>query len=61
MNNEECKIKQEIPNVNSDEPVFFVIVIKQINVVVTAIISVIHMQNYVFLILLKTLISKYSI
>ena len=23
MNNEECKIKQEIPNVNSDEPVFF--------------------------------------
>ena len=35
--------------------------LKQVNVVVAAIILMIHMQNYLFLMLLKTKMSKYSI
>ena len=60
INNQECKTRPEFVNVNSDEPVFlFVLVFKQVNAVVVAIISMIHMRNCVFLILLKILIRKY--
>ena len=62
MNNWQCKITPEIANANSDEPVFFsLLVLKQVNAVVVVIISLIHLQNYVFLMLLKTWISKYLI
>ena len=54
MNNQKCKVRPEIINVNSNEPVFFILlVLKQVNVVVFVTISMIPMQNYVFLILLK--------
>ena len=56
MNNQECKVRPEIVNVNSDEPVFFLLVLKQVNAAVVVIISMIHLQNCVFLRLLKTLI-----
>ena len=52
MNNQECKVRPKIVNVNSDEPVFFfLLVLKQVNAVVVVITSIIHMQNCVFLIL----------
>ena len=60
MNNQECKIML-IVNVNSDNLYFLLLVLKQANAVVVVIISMIHMQTCVFLMLLKTLISKYSI
>ena len=56
MNNQECKIRPEIINVNSAytfEPTFYPYSIK-VNAVVIVIMSIIHMQNYVFLMLLKT-------
>ena len=59
MNNQECKVRPEIVNANSDE--FILLVLKQVNTVVLGIISMIYMQNCVFLMLLKTWISKYSI
>ena len=34
MTNKECKVRPEIINVNSDEPVFYPFSIKQVNVVV---------------------------
>ena len=61
MNNQECKIRPEIVNVNSDELVFFSYSIKQVNVVVVVIISMIHFQSYVLLVLLKIWISNDSI
>ena len=46
MNNQECKTRPQIANVNGDEPVFFFhLVLKQVNVVVVVIILTIHMQN----------------
>ena len=48
MNNQECKVRPEIINVNSDETVFLVL-----STVVAATISMIHMQKYVFLMLQK--------
>ena len=62
MNNQEYKIRLEMINVNSNEPSFYpysIFVKKCILVVV--IILMIHMLNYVLLVLLKTLISKYLI
>ena len=53
MNNQECKVRPEIVNVNSNEPYFILLVSKQVNVVVVVTISMIHMQNYVFQMLLK--------
>ena len=53
MNNQECKVRPQIVNVNSKEPVFFPFVLKQINAVVVVIISMTRMQNCVFLMLLK--------
>ena len=46
--NQECKTRLEVVNVNGDEPVFFPFSIKTINVVVVVIISIIRMQKFVF-------------
>ena len=49
MNNEECKVRPEIVNVNSDEPVFFfLLVLKKVNAVVVLTISMIHIEKPVF-------------
>ena len=53
MNNQECKIRSEIININNNEPVFYPF---SINAVEIVIISRIHMLNCVFQMLLKTLI-----
>ena len=52
MNNHECKVRPQIINVSSKEPVFF-LVLKQANAVVVVTISIAHMQNRVPLMLLK--------
>ena len=55
INNEECKTRPQVANVNGDEPVFFFhSVLKQVNVVVVVIISINRMQKFVFLMLQKT-------
>ena len=51
MNNQECKVRPQIVNVNGNDPVFFLLVLKQVNAVVVATISIIHSQNCVFLML----------
>ena len=51
ITNKECKVRLEIINVNSDKPVFFLLVLKQVNAVVVVTISMIHMQKCVFLML----------
>ena len=51
MTNQECKVRPEIVNVNSDEHEFYPLVLKQVNVVVVVTISMIHMQKFVFLML----------
>ena len=51
MNNQKCKVRPQIVNVNRDEPVFFFLVLKQVNAVVVATILTIHIQNCVFLML----------
>ena len=43
MNNRECKVRPEIISVNSDEPVFILSVLKQVNTVVVVTTS----RNYV--------------
>ena len=53
MKKQECKAWLQIFNVNSNEPCFILSVLKQVNVVVVATISMIYMQNCVFFILLK--------
>ena len=42
MNNQECKVSPQIVNVNNEEPVFFPLVLKQVNAVDVATISMIH-------------------
>ena len=54
MNNQECKVRPELINVSSNEPPFYPYSVKKVNVVAVVIISMIHMQTYVFLMLLKT-------
>ena len=51
MNNQECKTRLQIANFNGDEPVFFHLVLKQVNVVVVVITLTIRMQRFVFLML----------
>ena len=51
MKNQECKTRPQVINVNGNEPVFFHLVLKQVNVVVVVIILTIRMQKFVFLIL----------
>ena len=53
MNNQECKTRQQVVNVNGDEPMFFHLVLKQVNVVVVVIISIISMQTFLYLMLQK--------
>ena len=50
MNNQECKTRPQVVNVNGDEPVFFPFSI-EVNVVVVVITLTIHMQTFVFLIM----------
>ena len=54
MNNQECRIRLEIIILTVINLYFILTVFRLISVVITAIISMIHMQNYVFLMLLKT-------
>ena len=49
MNNQACKVRPEIINVNSNEPEFYPLVL--VNVVAVILILMIHMQKYVFLML----------
>ena len=51
MKNCECKVRPEIINVNSNEPVFYTFSIKTSKYRVVVIILMIHMQKYVFLML----------
>ena len=53
MNGQECKTRPQVVNVNGDEPVFFHLhlVLKQVNVVVAVIISIMRMQKCVSLML----------
>ena len=44
-----AKVRPEIITVNSNEPVFYPFSIKQVNVVVVAIMLMIRMQKYAFL------------
>ena len=53
MNNQESKVRPEIVNVDSNKPVFYPFSI-QVNAVIVVTISMILMQNCVFLMLLKT-------
>ena len=53
-NNQECKTRPQVVNINGDEPVFFHFVLKQVNVAVAVIILTICMQKFVFLMLQKT-------
>ena len=54
MNNQECKVRPEIVNLNRMSLYFILLILKQVNVVVVVATSIIHMQNCVFLMLLKT-------
>ena len=49
MSNQKCKVRPQIVNINGDDPVFFPLVLKQVNAAIVATISIIHMQNCVFL------------
>ena len=51
MNNQDCRIRPQVVKVNGDVPVFFPLVLKQVNAVVVATISTIHAQNCVLLML----------
>ena len=53
MNNQECKERPQIVNVNSEEPVFFPISIKTSKYSGVVTLSMIRMQNCVFLMLLN--------
>ena len=54
INNQECKVRSEIININSNELLFYPYSILLKNAVVVVIVLMTHMQNYVFLMLLKT-------
>ena len=54
MKNQECKVRPEMVNVNSNEPVFYPLVLKEVNAVVVVTISMTPMQNCVFQMLLRT-------
>ena len=53
MTNQECKVRLQIVNVNSDKPIFYLFSTKQVNAVVVETTSMIHLQKYVILMLLK--------
>ena len=54
MTNQGYRARSQIMNINHNEPSFYPYGVKWTNSVVVVIISMIHMQNYVFLTLLKT-------
>ena len=54
MNNQECRVRPQIVNLNGVEPVFVLLELKQLNAMVVATITIIHMQNRVLLMLQKT-------
>ena len=43
MNNQKCKVRSEIVNIDSNEPFFILLVLKQVNAVVVVTISMIPM------------------
>ena len=45
MNNQKCKVRPEIVDVNSDEPAFYLLILKQINALIVVTISRIYMQK----------------
>ena len=51
MSNQECKTRPQVVNANGDESVFFHLVLKQVNLLVVVIISIIRMQKFVSLML----------
>ena len=60
MNNQECKVRYKFLMLIMKN-LFFLLVLKQVNAAVVVTISIIHMQNSVFLMLLKILMLKYLI
>ena len=54
VNNQECKVRPEVTNINSNEHSFYPYSILVNKIVAVVIILKVHKQNYVFLILLKT-------
>ena len=46
MKDQECKVRPEINNFNSNEPYFILLVLKQVNVVAVVITLMIHTQKY---------------
>ena len=61
INNQECKVRPQIFNVNSDELVFYPFSIKASKSLVVTTMSIIRMQNYMVLMLLKISMLKYLI
>ena len=53
INNQKCKIRPEMINFNSNEPLFYPYSIKVINAVAVVIVLKIYIQSYAFL-MLKT-------
>ena len=53
MDNQECKVRPEMKNINSNEPLFYLYNVKISKLVVVVIISMIHIQNYMLLMLVK--------
>ena len=51
MINQECKTRPQFVNVNSNNPIFYPLVLKQANVMAIVIILMIHIQKFVFLML----------
>ena len=51
MNNQEYKVRPQVINVNGMILFFFLLVLKQVNAVVVSTISIIRIQNCMFLIL----------
>ena len=49
MNNQPCKARPQIVNVNSNNPIFYPFSIKKVNVVAIVMILMTHMREFVFL------------
>ena len=49
MKNQECKTRPQVINVNSNNPIFTLLVLKQVNVVVIVITLTIRIPKFVFL------------
>ena len=51
MKNQECKVRPEIIDISSNNPIFYTLLVLKQNVVAIVIILVIHMQEFALLIL----------